>query len=175
MVFAFLLLSALIITEYTTHNVSQPHKATIADTIEKKPVKQSAQPNKRSETNSTNSSVKRFEFVTLTPILFDFNQAKLRDAAKETLDEIAIFIANTPNIERLFIEGNTDHIGSNEYNDELSYNRARSVKEYLIEKGAPESLFVKTGYGEIRPVDEYWTNNGRQRNRQVSLHALINE
>lgn len=172
MIFAFLLLSALIITEYT----AQP-TATIIDSklkdktqismAEKKiPIKIQPIPIKPSPENL-------FEFITLTPVLFDFDQSKLRGTTKKVLDEIAIFISDTPGVERLFIEGNTDHIGNNSYNDQLSDRRAASVKKYLLGKGVPETLFFESGYGEMRPVDEYWTRNGKQRNRQVSLHVLV--
>ena len=180
MIFAFLLLSALIITEYTEQPFPQPlaNQHTIIDSEQKTktPAKtQTVAIKPAIPSEAAQSPAKRFEFITLTPILFDFDQSKLRTPSKKVLDEIVAFISATQGVERLFIEGNTDHIGNNHYNDQLSDRRASSVKKYLLEKGVPETLFSESGYGEMRPVDEYWTRNGKQRNRHVSLHALVNK
>ncbi len=177
MIFAFFLLSALIITEYTAQPTttiidSKQKDKTQISMVEKK-ISLKVQPIPIKQIKP--SPAKHFEFITLTPVLFDFDQSKLRNTTKKILDEIAVFISDTPGVERLFIEGNTDHIGNNSYNDQLSDRRTASVRKYLLEKGVPETLLSESGYGEIRPVDEYWTRNGKQRNRQVSLHALVNK
>ncbi len=175
MIFAFLLLSALIITEYTI----QPVEQNIVD--QSAPIVPNIRAETQPHTHQKNSHTKiqaittRFEFITLTPVLFDFDQSKLSHPAKESLDEIVTFISTKKGVKRLFIEGNTDQSGSNSYNDRLSDHRANSVKKYLLEKGVPKKLLSETGYGEMRPIDEYWTRNGKQRNRHVSLHILVSK
>ncbi len=176
MIFAFLLLSALIITEYT----AQPTQQHIADQHTIIDSKQKAKTPAKVQIVSMKSATvqppeKQFEFITLTPILFDFDQSKLHTPSKKSLDKVVALISATRGVERLFIEGNTDHIGGVNYNDQLSDLRATSVKKYLLEKGVPETLFAESGYGEMRPIDEYWTRNGKQRNRHVSLHMLVSK
>ena len=175
MIFAFLLLSALIITEYTVQPEEQSvvnHSAPVAS---KKNAETRPHTHQKKSQIKMEATTKSFEFITLPPVLFDFDQSKLHHPAKESLDKIVTLIANTPGVKRLFIEGNTDQMGSNRYNDRLSERRATSVKKYLLEKGVSKKLFSEVGYGEMRPIDEYWTRNGKQRNRHVSLHILVSK
>jgi OOP family OmpA-OmpF porin len=68
------------------------------------------------------------------------------------------------------VEGHTDDVGSEEYNRELSRERAQSVHRYLLGQGVPpERLDAVVGYGESRPVASNDTSEGRQRNRRVEI------
>ena len=67
------------------------------------------------------------------------------------------------------IEGHTDDVGSNEYNDELSDQRAQSIISYLIEKGIAESRVTSKHHGELRPVASNESENGRSQNRRATI------
>ncbi len=123
------------------------------------------------------SSPKREENIQkyfISPVYFDFNQFALTPAASAKLDKLTTILKNFPGV-KVIIEGHTDAIGSRDYNLKLSIKRAKSVKNYLIAKGIPDSsLFVK-GYGEDRPVainknpDGSDNPRGRQYNRRVTF------
>jgi outer membrane protein OmpA-like peptidoglycan-associated protein len=69
----------------------------------------------------------------------------------------------------LKLEGHTDSIGSDEYNQKLSERRARSVRDYLVESGLSSSIMTAQGFGESQPVSSNATADGRQRNRRVEI------
>ncbi len=82
------------------------------------------------------------------------------------------FIANTA-IEcdaRVLIEGHADEVGKENYNQGLSVRRADTAREFLIEKGVPESRIEAFGYGEFRPVASNETPEGKAKNRRVEIH-----
>jgi OOP family OmpA-OmpF porin len=69
---------------------------------------------------------------------------------------------------KIAIEGHTDSIGSNEYNQKLSERRANSVKNYIIDNfGIDAKRLRAEGFGETRPIADNNTDEGRQRNRRV--------
>ena len=69
----------------------------------------------------------------------------------------------------LGIEGNTDSVGSDEYNQGLSERRAEAVRSYLAQQGVPESSMTAKGLGEGQPIASNSTAEGRQQNRRVEL------
>ncbi|MDR2214882.1 MAG: OmpA family protein [Nevskiaceae bacterium] len=83
--------------------------------------------------------------------LFDFDSAQLRPAGQEML---AGFVRDLRGLqyEVLIIEGHTDRIGADAYNQALSERRANSVRDYLTGNGIPATNVRATGYGETRPV-----------------------
>jgi outer membrane protein OmpA-like peptidoglycan-associated protein len=70
---------------------------------------------------------------------------------------------------KLQIEGHTDSVGSADYNQRLSENRADSVRTYLVGQGIASSSVGTTGFGETMPVASNDTPAGRQQNRRVEL------
>ena len=70
---------------------------------------------------------------------------------------------------KLDIEGHTDNIGSNDYNQQLSEKRAQSARDYLISQGVPSNSIVSRGFGKNVPVESNDTLQGRQKNRRVEL------
>lgn len=70
---------------------------------------------------------------------------------------------------KLAIDGHTDSQGSDEYNQTLSENRAKSVKDYLVSKGIDESRLISAGYGETKPVADNATAAGRAKNRRTEI------
>ncbi|MBM3774214.1 MAG: OmpA family protein [Acidobacteria bacterium] len=104
--------------------------------------------------------------VNMSDVLFDSGKATLKPGAREKLAKVAGLLLGHPAL-RLEIEGHTDSVGSEEYNQRLSIQRAIGVQEYLLENGITE--VTAQGYGESRPVASNDDDAGRQRNRRVEL------
>jgi outer membrane protein OmpA-like peptidoglycan-associated protein len=106
--------------------------------------------------------------VELKGVYFDFNQATLQPQSGPALKEIADALRKTRR--RVTIEGHTDNIGSDRYNDDLSSRRATTVKDALIrDHGIAEATLSTAGFGERRPVESNDSLSGRARNRRVEL------
>ena len=102
-------------------------------------------------------------------ILFDFNSSALRSASRSTLGELAQNFRQYPD-NRIIVEGHTDSVGSNDYNQKLSEARAANVADYLIDQGVSASAITVYGFGEARPKETNDTAEGRQLNRRVEIH-----
>ena len=83
-------------------------------------------------------------------IFYDFDKATLRPESKEALDELAVMLEDNPNVS-IEMSAHTDRKGSEEYNISLSERRAKSVVDYLVEKGIKETRLTWAGYGKTRP------------------------
>ncbi len=108
-------------------------------------------------------------------VLFDFNKADLRPAAIPTLQKVAQVVKSYPGTP-VRIEGYTDSVGSDAYNQNLSEQRANSVKLWLQKEGGIEASRISTkGWGESKPVapntkpDGSDNPEGRQKNRRVDI------
>lgn len=98
---------------------------------------------------------------------FDTDKAIVKDKYYDDIKRVADFMKQYPDATAT-IEGHTDSVGNDEYNQELSENRADSVRQYLIEKfGIYGSRLESVGYGESRPIASNDTEEGKQRNRRV--------
>lgn len=113
-----------------------------------------------------------FKYVPLHPVLFNSGKATISSEGQKALDAAADYLLKHGNIKRILVEGNTDYIGSNDYNDRLSDRRTEMVRNYLTLKGVDPNLIVMSGKGETTPVDQNWTRDGRQRNRHVAIYAV---
>jgi len=102
-------------------------------------------------------------------ILFDYNSSALRPESRTTLDQLGANFRQYPD-NRIVVEGHTDSVGSDAYNQRLSEQRAASVADYLIDRGVPASNVIVYGYGELRPKASNDTAEGRQLNRRVEIH-----
>lgn len=100
-------------------------------------------------------------------IFFDFGKASLRNDSKVELDKLYDIM----NRSEIVIEfgGHTDNVGSEESNQALSQERVNSVKTYLVDKGIDERRISAVGYGEVQPIADNETDEGRQKNRRVEL------
>lgn len=100
-------------------------------------------------------------------VLFDFDKSVIKSAYEPQFQEIAQAMKANPDV-TVTIEGHTDWIGTDEYNQGLSERRASAVKEKLVQDYGidPERLDIK-GYGESRPVADNSTAAGRQKNRRA--------
>ena len=108
--------------------------------------------------------------VSLSDVLFDFNQASLRPGAREKLSKLAGILLAYPGMFHMEVEGHTDAIGSQEYNQKLSEDRAQSVSTYLLRAGiTSDRILAVRGFGKMRPVTANDTPEGRQMNRRVEI------
>ncbi len=106
--------------------------------------------------------------VNMSDVLFDFGSYTLKPGAREKLAKISgILLAHTGLT--LQIEGHTDSVGTDEFNQQLSERRADSVRDFLAEQGVPASTITARGFGKTQPVATNDTPEGRQRNRRVEL------
>ncbi|MBX3289421.1 MAG: OmpA family protein [Acidobacteria bacterium] len=101
-------------------------------------------------------------------INFDFNSDKLRDESKTVLQEIIKILKENPEW-KMVIEGHTDNVGGENFNQGLSERRAASVVEFLTSAGIDASRLSSDGYGYSKPVASNDTELGRARNRRVEL------
>ncbi len=106
--------------------------------------------------------------VNMSDVLFDTGKYTLRPEAREKLARISGIVLNYPGL-RLEAEGHTDNIGSEEFNQKLSEQRADSVRQFLISQGISESSITSSGKGFSIPVAPNDTATGRQKNRRVEL------
>jgi len=107
-------------------------------------------------------------------LLFDFDSYALRGNTKDDLREMTETLKKYENT-NILIEGHTDSQGSEDYNQELSEERAESVSKYLIDLGINPGRINTVGYGEEQPIAENDTESGRQENRRVEVAIYANE
>ena len=106
--------------------------------------------------------------VNMSDVLFDSGKFTLRPAAREKLAKISGIVLGYPTL-ALAIEGNTDSVGGDAYNQQLSEDRAGSVRDYLATEGIPAASMTARGFGKTQPVASNDTVGGRQQNRRVEL------
>jgi outer membrane protein OmpA-like peptidoglycan-associated protein len=106
--------------------------------------------------------------LTLGDVLFDTGKAELNSGASRKLDQLAQFLSEHPD-RRVQIDGFTDSIGSDAFNQELSRRRADSVKSALLNRGVSSSRIGTEGYGKAYPVANNSDSGGRQLNRRVEV------
>jgi len=106
--------------------------------------------------------------VNMSDVLFDTASFNLKPGAREKLAKISGIVLAHPGL-TLQVEGHTDSVGGDEYNQELSELRAATVRDFLIQQGVPAASVTARGFGKTQPVASNDTPEGRQRNRRVEL------
>jgi outer membrane protein OmpA-like peptidoglycan-associated protein len=106
--------------------------------------------------------------MTLGDVLFDTGRAELKSGATRKIDQLAQFLMEHPD-RRVQIEGFTDSVGTDSYNEDLSQRRADAVKAALINRGIEPSRIGTEGYGKAYPVANNNDSGGRQLNRRVEV------
>jgi outer membrane protein OmpA-like peptidoglycan-associated protein len=106
--------------------------------------------------------------LTLGDVLFESGKAQLKSAAAAHLNTLVMFLNNYPN-RTVLIEGYTDSVGSDDYNQGLSNRRAESVQSYLVGQGIDRGRLTASGLGESAPVSDNESAIGRQLNRRVEV------
>jgi outer membrane protein OmpA-like peptidoglycan-associated protein len=106
--------------------------------------------------------------VNMSDVLFDSGKYTLKPDTKVSLAKVAGILQAYPGL-KLQVEGYTDSVGGDDYNQKLSENRAGSVQDFLIAQGVPQGNISATGYGKTHPVADNGTAAGKAQNRRVNL------
>jgi outer membrane protein OmpA-like peptidoglycan-associated protein len=106
--------------------------------------------------------------VNMSDVLFDTGSYTLKPGAREKLAKISGILLAHPGL-NLQIEGHTDSVGADDFNQQLSERRAASVRDFLDDQGVPAPAITARGFGKTQPVASNDTPEGRQRNRRVEL------
>src|SRR5580765_7729873 len=104
----------------------------------------------------------------MSDVLFKTGSFELLSGARERLAKVSGIVIAHPGL-HLEVEGHTDAVGGDEYNQKLSENRARAVRDYLVQQGIADSAIVSRGLGKTQPVATNDTAEGRQASRRVEL------
>jgi len=106
--------------------------------------------------------------VSLENVHFAFDKAALTPAAIRILDETVAVLRDMPDIQ-LRIEGHTDNIGTDEYNQSLSERRAKAAYNHLVQRGISRNRLQFRGLGEAQPIASNQTDSGQAQNRRVEF------
>lgn len=107
-------------------------------------------------------------------VLFGFDQSKLTDGAKKTLDDLVTILNKYPDTD-IEVQGHTDNTGTVEYNQKLSRTRADNVASYLMSHNIASSRITSVGYSFTKPKYDNSTADGRTKNRRVEFVITANE
>jgi outer membrane protein OmpA-like peptidoglycan-associated protein len=104
----------------------------------------------------------------MSDVLFQSASYELLPSARERLAKVSGIILAYPSL-HLAVEGHTDSIGSDEYNQNLSEQRAEAVRDYFVQQGISANSIEARGFGKTEPIASNDTSEGRQQNRRVEL------
>lgn len=104
-------------------------------------------------------------------VFFDYDKSELKEESIPELERVIDFLKGNPEI-KIQIEGHTDDVGTDDYNNKLSNERANSVKKYLINAGIEANRIKAVGYGKKQPLKKETTDEGRAMNRRVAMRIL---
>jgi outer membrane protein OmpA-like peptidoglycan-associated protein len=106
--------------------------------------------------------------VNMSDVLFDTGKYTLKPNTQISLAKVSGILQAYPGL-KLQVEGYTDSVGGDDYNQKLSENRADAVRNFLVEQGVHSDNISSTGYGKAKPVADNDTAQGRAQNRRVQL------
>jgi outer membrane protein OmpA-like peptidoglycan-associated protein len=101
-------------------------------------------------------------------VLFDTGRYTLKPNAQISMAKVSTILQLYPNL-KVQVEGYTDSVGGDQYNQKLSENRANAVHDFLIQNGVPATNVTAVGYGKADPVASNDSADGRRQNRRVNL------
>ena len=104
----------------------------------------------------------------MSDVLFKTGSFELMPAARERLAKVSGIVLAYPSL-HLQVEGHTDSVGGDEYNQTLSERRAGAVRDYLVQQGILAESIEARGFGKTVPIASNDTSEGRQQNRRVEL------
>lgn len=107
-------------------------------------------------------------------ILFGFDSSALLPEARQELESMAKVLNNYPDT-KIQVDGHTDSVGAESYNQRLSERRAKSVADYLRSLGVTADRITEKGFGENMPVADNDSDDGRRLNRRVEIGILADE
>jgi len=108
--------------------------------------------------------------IVLRSVHFDFDKSTIRPDAAPVLNEAVATLKAEGGI-AVIVEGHTDSVGTDAYNQKLSHRRADAVRQYLAKHGIPANRITTEGFGKSRPVASNDTADGRAQNRRVELRV----
>ncbi len=106
--------------------------------------------------------------VSMSDVLFDTGKYSLKPGAREKLAKVAGILLAYPGL-NIEVGGYTDNVGGDSMNQQLSENRASSVRDYLVQQGVAVNSVTSKGFGNTLPVASNDSSSGRQQNRRVEL------
>ncbi len=115
--------------------------------------------------------IKVGQSVVLKNIFYDFDKYDLKDESMAELGKLISFLNKNPKI-RIEVGGHTDNVGGKQYNQQLSEKRAKSVYDYLIQKGIASTRLEFKGYGDAKPIADNSNEQGRAQNRRTEFTIL---
>ncbi len=127
---------------------------------------------RRSRPAKGKASTAGAEKVRLAMVHFDFDKQNIKKIYVPVLDQHVVFLNEHPS-SPVLVEGHTDYMGSDAYNQKLSERRANAVRDYLIQKGIVSSRIQVAGYSEHRPIADNKTAEGRAMNRRSELEVTL--
>jgi outer membrane protein OmpA-like peptidoglycan-associated protein len=114
------------------------------------------------------SETARGLIVNMSDVLFDTAKYTLKPTTQISLAKVAGILEAYPGL-KVQVEGYTDSVGSDDYNQKLSENRASTVKDFLISQGVSSNNITSQGFGKNSPVADNATSSGRAQNRRVNM------
>jgi outer membrane protein OmpA-like peptidoglycan-associated protein len=114
------------------------------------------------------SSLKTNCHVAVYGVLFDFNKSTLQPASDPVLQQILDLLKKTPAL-KIEVQGHTDNVGGDAYNQTLSEARARAIVTWLTQHGIAAARLTAKGFGKTRPIADNATDAGRAKNRRVEI------
>jgi len=117
-------------------------------------------------------SVEKTQIRILEKVQFETAKAIIKPESFPLLNEVAAVIVTNPDLGRVEVSGHTDNRGSDTYNQTLSEDRAKSVRDYLVKQGVNPDRLLAVGYGEAKPIDTNRTDEGREVNRRVEFNLI---
>ena len=104
----------------------------------------------------------------MSDVLFRSGSFELLPGARERLAKVSGIVLAYPSL-HVAVEGHTDSVGSDEYNQQLSEHRAQAVRDYFVQQGINSAAIEARGFGKTEPIATNDTPEGRQQNRRVEL------
>jgi outer membrane protein OmpA-like peptidoglycan-associated protein len=104
----------------------------------------------------------------MSDVLFRSGSFELLPGARERLAKVSGIVLAYPTL-HVAVEGHTDSVGSDDYNQQLSEHRAEAVRDYFVQQGIKSTNVEAHGYGKNEPIATNDTPEGRQQNRRVEL------
>lgn len=106
--------------------------------------------------------------IILDNVLFDFDKTAVKPDGTKILDRLIVFLKENSD-KKVDLEGHTDSVGTDQYNQNLSERRTASVKDYLTKRGVDTSRITTKGFGESKPIADNKTAEDRAKNRRVEI------
>jgi len=117
------------------------------------------------------AEVNSFGCWVLAGAKFDTNKAVIKRGYASKIDKVVDVLKKNPDI-KIEVQGHTDNIASEEYNQTLSEKRADAVRDYILHKGIAANRVSKKGFGLTKPIASNNTKEGRAKNRRVQLMPI---